>query len=245
LRNKTFIVSEIGLNHNGSHKKARELIHASFVAGADACKFQVYWSIKSCERYNFTKNQWIKLFALCEEYEMEWFCTPFDIEAVRWLDQMGMRRWKLPSNKIVLDNEYLLKEIARARNRRHTIISTGISNDVKIKELIRILGNRDTALLHCVSKYPTPEDELNLDRIVYLKEMFRCPVGFSDHSISTSAPLEAVKLGAEIIEKHITLNRNMRGPDHRASLQPNEFKQMVGDIRNYEIDNDLYSNFAN
>ncbi|MHA2039479.1 MAG: N-acetylneuraminate synthase family protein [Promethearchaeota archaeon] len=234
MHKKTFIIAEVGLNHNSNLTTAKNLIHAAHEAGVDACKFQVYWSIPSCEKYNFTKRQWTELFVLCEGWEIEWFCTPFDIEAVRWLDKMQMKRWKLPSNRLVLDNVYLLNEIARARNRQHTIISTGISNDVKIKELIRIFGNKPYTLLHCVSKYPTPESELNIDRISHLKEIFNCPVGFSDHSISTTAPLEAVKLGAEVIEKHITLDRNMDGPDHKASLMPNEFKQMVKYIRDYE-----------
>ena len=245
MRKKTFIVAEIGLNHNGRLATAQYLVYCAFYAGADACKFQVYWSIEDCKKYNFTKPQWTELFTLCECLGIEWFCTPFDIEAVRWLDKIGMRRWKLPSNKIVLNNEYLLKEIARARNRKHTIISTGISTDFQIKELTRILGNKNYSLLHCVSKYPTPENELNLYRIPYLKEMFRCPVGFSDHSISTTAPLEAVKLGAEIIEKHITLNRNMRGPDHCASLVPKEFKEMVNSIREYETRTNIFSDLSN
>ena len=243
--NRTFIVAEIGLNHNGDIKTAKNLIHFANLAGVDACKFQVYWSIPSCKKYNFTKRQWRDLFVLCEGWGMEWFATPFDLEAVKWLDKMEMCRWKLPSNKIVLEDNDLLNEIAKAKNRQSTIISTGISGNKQIKKLIDLFNDKPYALLHCVSKYPTPEHILNLGRIKYLKGIFNCPVGFSDHSTSTTAPLAAVKLGAEIIEKHLTLNRNMEGPDHVASLEPHEFAKMVKNIRNYEADNDLYSNFAN
>jgi len=232
---KIFIIAEVGLNHNGDFETAKDLIQAASDAGVDACKFQVYWSIVNMKKYNFTKRQWTALFTFCEKFGVEWFCTPFDIEAVRWLDKMGMKRWKIPSNKIVIDNEYILKEVVRAKNREYTVISTGISNDVKIKELIRLFGNKPYTLLHCVSKYPTLYKDLNLNRIAYLRAMFKCPIGFSDHSVSIIAPLEAaMQFGASMIEKHITLDRKMPGPDHCASLIPKEFEKMVTFIRKYE-----------
>jgi N,N'-diacetyllegionaminate synthase len=227
----TFIIAEIGLNHNGNLKTAKTLVAAAVHAGADAVKFQTYWSIPECEKYNFTKKQWGELFGHCGDWGIEWFSTPFDMEAVRFLDQLGMTRWKIPSNRIVVGNAYLLKGIAQARNREHTIISTGISNDREIGELIRYFKNKPYAILHCVSLYPTPIEKADLNRIAHLKAMFQCTVGFSDHSANWRLPLRAVKMGAEIIECHLTLDKDAEGPDHKASLTPSEFKKMVKSIR--------------
>jgi sialic acid synthase SpsE len=236
--NSTFIIAEIGLNHSGNLKTAKVLVNAAVDAGADAVKFQTYWSIPECEKYNFTKKQWQELFGHCSDWSVnwgvEWFSTPFDIEAVKFLDRLGMKRWKIPSNHLVVKNPQLLKAIAQARNRKYTIISTGISNDVEIRELIRHFGDKPYALLHCVSEYPTPIKKANLYRILYLKDMFDCTVGFSDHSARLMLPLKAVKMGAEIIECHLTLDKNADGPDHLSSLNPDEFKRMVKSIREFE-----------
>jgi N,N'-diacetyllegionaminate synthase len=234
-KKKVFIVAEVGLNHNGKLRTAKKLVDVAVDAGADAVKFQTYWSIKGFEHLNFTKPQWGKLFRYCESVEIKWFSTPFDLEAVEFLDSWGMDTWKIPSNNIVLNNKQLLGLIKQAKSREHTIISTGASNFIRIGELIEMFGDKKVSILHCVSKYPCPIKDLNLRRIARLKSGFNLPVGFSDHSLGVfAAPITAIEMGAEIIEKHITLSRKAKGPDHKASLEPHELKTMVQWIRGCE-----------
>jgi len=232
---KTFIVAEIGLNHNGKMNTAKKLIRIAAEAGVDAVKFQTYWNIPEYRHLGFTKFQWPVIFYYCKLYDLKWFSTPFDLEAVSFLDSQGMDTWKLPSNAIVLNDPLMLNAIQNAKSRKQTIISTGISNNDKISDLISLFDDKLVTLLHCVSKYPTPIADLNLDRIKQLRERFKIPVGLSDHSLSVfTAPIRAIEYGATVIEKHITLDRNADGPDHRASLEPTELKTMVGCIRIYE-----------
>jgi N,N'-diacetyllegionaminate synthase len=232
---KTFIVAEIGLNANGNLDTARQLVDVAIDAGADAVKFQTYWSIPEFSHLGFSKCEWLRLFLYCELNKIKWFSTPFDIEAVKFLDYWGMDTWKLPSNPIVLDNRELLGAIKRATSRKQTIISTGSSNHLEIGELIELFSDHPVTILHCVSKYPTPIKDLNLDRIDQLQKLFNVPVGFSDHSLAVFAgPIGAVEKGATIIEKHITLDRNADGPDHKASIEPAELKNIIGYIRGYE-----------
>lgn len=229
---KTFIVAEIGINHEGDIEVAKQLIDASREAGADAVKFQVFWCFPHLPR--FAKGQWMHLFAYCSTKKMPWFATPFDRDAVEFLNSQRMGTWKIPSNPHVVNNALMLEAISKAEHRKVSIISTGVSDEKEIEWVLQFLGDRSYILLHCVSEYPTSEKNLNLSRIQILQKRFGCPVGFSDHSLSVTAPLEAVKLGACVIEKHITLDRNMDGPDHKASLLPGEFKQMVDNIRGWE-----------
>ena len=167
---------------------------------------------------------------------IEWFSTPFDLQAVDFLYDLGMETWKLPSNMRVLGDPNMLDAIQYAKSRKHTIISTGISMMRDIYELTLRFNDKPVTLLHCVSKYPTPINEMNLDRIVELQKRFEVPVGLSDHSTSICCvPIDAVRLGAVMIEKHITLDRDAAGPDHLASLNPYQLKQMVRAIRGLEI----------
>ena len=235
------IVAEIGLNANGDLDTARKLVDVAIDAGCDAVKFQTYWNIPEYRHLGFSKCEWKRLFLYCELNKIKWFSTPFDLQAVKFLDDLGMDTWKLPSNKIVLGDPYMLDAIQDAKSRKHTIISTGISKMWDIYELMlrfydkQFINDSTMTLLHCVSKYPTPIDEMNLFRIGTLQKRFEVPVGLSDHSTSIFAvPIGAVKLGAVMIEKHITLDRDAIGPDHLASLNPSQLKRMVRGIRNYE-----------
>jgi len=231
IADNVFIVAEIGVNHGGNIIQAKRLVRAAKLAGANSVKFQLFSCFKHLKKYEFKKEQWMGLFAHCRLNKIDHFVTPFDRDAVRFLDRQGQTIWKIPSNSSVVNNPQLLEQIAKTKNRLLTIISTGISDDNDIQRLIGFFGDKKVVLLHCVSKYPCPIEELNLERIKHLKETFGLPVGFSDHSISVTAPFEAVKMGASIVEKHLTLNRNGGGPDDSSSLEPYEFKRMVEYIR--------------
>ena len=232
---RTLIISEIGINHNGDFKTAKKLIGASNDAGADLIKFQTYFGkFPDLRHVEFSQDEWKELFAYCTHLGKQWISTPFDGPAVEFLDELGQQTWKIPSNPAVVKNYPLLKKIAKLENCKMVFLSTGISSDSEIKETLKIFKHKNLILFHCVSKYPTPIEDVNLHRICKLEEKFGVPVGFSDHSMSVSIPVQAVKVGAIAIEKHITLSRDMDGPDHMASLEPNEFKQMVKQIRWHE-----------
>ena len=232
---KTLIISEIGINHGGDFQTAVDLIEASIDAGVDLIKFQTYFgTFPDYKHVEFNRDQWRELFEYCLIFDKRWISTPFDEAAVDFLDECGQRIWKIPSNPAVVRNPKLLRKIAQLKNCEKVILSTGISNNSEIRSTLDIFKGKNVILMHCVSKYPTPISELKLDRICHLNKTFGLPVGFSDHSLSVDAPLQAVKLGAVAIEKHITLSHDMAGPDHKASLEPKAFKQMVNHIRRYE-----------
>jgi len=231
------IVAEIGINHNGDLDTARKLVDVAIDAGCDAVKFQTFWNIPEFAHLNFSKCEWYRLILYCELQGIEWFSTPFDLEAVRFLDELGMETWKLPSNIRVLGDQDMLDNIQYSKSRKQTIISTGISNMWDIYKLMFRFNDRPVTLLHCVSKYPTPIDEMNLFRIGELQKRFGVPVGLSDHSTSIFAvPIGALKMGAVMLEKHITLDRDAVGPDHLASLNPSQLVRMVGGIRKFELE---------
>ena len=238
--NKVKIVAEIGINHGGDLDTARKLVDVAINAGCDAVKFQTFWNIPQFKHLNFSKCEWLRLFLYCERKGIEWFSTPFDLEAVRFLDELGMETWKLPSNKIVLGDTEMLDAIHQTKSRKQTIISTGISNFADIYNYQVRFDDEAVILLHCVSKYPTPIDEMNLFRIGVLQKRFEpVPVGLSDHSTSIYAvPIGAIKMGAVMIEKHITLDRDAVGPDHLASFEPFQLERMVRGIRKFELERD-------
>jgi len=232
---KTFIVAEIGLNHNGNLDTARKLVDVAVGAGVDAVKFQTYWNIPEYRHLGFSKCEWQRLFLYCELKKMKWFSTPFDVEAIRFLDGLGMDIWKLPSNKIVLHDGAMMEGIKKTKSCKQIILSTGISTFSEIEDYLFFFKGIPLTLLHCVSKYPTPIAELNLDRIEELQKRFNVPVGLSDHSSSVfAAPITAIEKGATIIEKHITLDNGAIGPDHAASLNPVALIEMVNRIHWYE-----------
>ena len=227
---KANIIADVGVNHQADPTLCKLMVMEAHNAGADYVKFQMFSTIPELRHLEFTPEAWQEIFRFCDIQGVKWFCTPFDIDAVWFLRSHRQSIWKIPSNPRVIENRALCNTIGYSPSRELTIISTGISGDKDILRLIGYFDDKPIVIMHCVSKYPTPEDELNLERIDALK-IYGHPVGFSDHSLSTKAPAEAVKLGATWIEKHFTLDRSMNGPDHQASMEPGEFAEMVGRVR--------------
>lgn len=256
---KTLIIAEIGVNHNGSVRLAKKLIIEAKNAGADCVKFQTYnpdqivtkWSPKAeyqkkndlssgqyemLKKFELKKKDFLLLKSFCEKKKIEFLSSGFSLDDIEYLRKIKVKRFKIPSGEIT--NFLYLKKIGSFN--KETILSTGMSNVNEIREAIKILiksglNKKNLTILHCVSEYPTTLKKLNLKFIPLLEKKFGFKVGFSDHSKSLIAPIVAVSLGAKVIEKHFTLNCNMKGPDHMSSLNPKEFLQMVKFIRDSEI----------
>lgn len=246
-----FIIAEAGSNHNGNIETAKNLIDAAVEAKADAVKFQIYTAEGLYSKYTpkFTKDngenpyeliksietprEWIQELAkYCKEKGILFLATPFDHEAVDILDEY-VTAYKVASFEIVdLD---LLKYIAKKG--KPVICSVGMASLCEIEEAIEAIkqgNNENIVLLHCNSLYPTPVHIVNLKAIETLKMAFKLPVGFSDHTLGVYMPVAAIALGACVIEKHYTLSRKMKGPDHPFAIEPNELKEMVQYIRDVE-----------
>ena len=238
-----FIVAEIGLNHCGDLKIALESVKVAAESGADAVKFQIF---KADELYSkkdkyyklfkaleLPREAWEKIANFAEKQNILFAASVFDEESVDLLSELDAPFFKIASGDIT--HIPLIKYIARKN--KPVILSTGMSTIGEIEEALNAIyseGNRDVILLHCVSRYPANYSELNLRAINTLKNTFKVPVGFSDHTIGILASLAAVALGANVIEKHFTINKNLPGPDHKLSLEPHEFKELVKGIRNIE-----------
>ena len=259
MKNHVFIIAEAGVNHNGDMKIAKKLIDAAVEAKADAVKFQTFIGKNSisinAEKANYQKENvgedgsqldmvrkfelpfaaFRELKAYCEDRGIMFLSTPFDMESAGFLhDDLKLEIIKIPSGEIT--NYPLLKTIGQFGGR--VIMSTGMSEIAEIRSAVEVLkqhGTSDISLLHCNTQYPTPMKDVNLRAMLQLKETFHVPVGYSDHTLGIEVPIAAAALGAEIIEKHFTLDRTMEGPDHKASLEPAELKQMVTSIRNIEL----------
>lgn len=254
---RTFIIAEAGVNHNGNLELAKKLIDAAAQAQADAVKFQTFKTenllVPAAPKAQYqrqttggSESQWEmlrglelshrahgELLAYCRQKNILFLSTPFDEESADFLDSLGVTRFKLPSGEIT--NIPFLRHVAGKR--KPIILSTGMSYLEEVRDAVNAIvaeGHRDITLLHCVSSYPAPFAELNLKAMETLKKEFALPVGLSDHSPGTEAALAAVALGAVMIEKHLTLDRNLPGPDHRASLEPHEFEALVAGIRRVE-----------
>ena len=251
-----FIIAEAGVNHNGSVELAKKLIDAAKDAGADAVKFQTFKAesvvVKDAQKAEYQKEttgegsqyEMIKKLELTEEdfreladyaekKDIMFLSSPFDKESVDLLHELDVPAFKVGSGEIT--NLPLLRYIAKKG--KPIILSTGMSTLGEIEEaldVIRSEGVEDIILLHCVSNYPARIEDVNLRAMGTLKQAFKLPVGFSDHTLGITAPIAAVALGACVIEKHFTLDRNLPGPDHKASLEPDELKEMVKDIREVE-----------
>ena len=251
------MIAEGGVNHNGDISIAKQLIDCSAEIGADAIKFQSFSAekliAKGAEKSNYQKDRTPKKQGLQEmlkalelnreqhfelqEYakkrKMLFLSTPFDENNVDLLDELDIPLYKISSGDIT--SLSFIRYIAKKQ--RPIILSTGRSTLDEIEDalsVIRAQNNQKVAILHCVSQYPAPMESLNLRAIDKMKSMFGVPVGFSDHSLGIEAPIAAVALGAVIIEKHLTIDRQLEGPDHAASLEPAEFSQMTQCIRNIE-----------
>lgn len=252
------IIAEAGVNHNGDIELARKMVDAAHTAGADYIKFQTFVPEKLVSRYAskadyqknntnsqesqlemlralaFTQEDFIQLQRYCGQVGIGFLSTPFDLESIQFLNQLQMDFWKLPSGEIT--NLPYLEAIAHTHKK--VVMSTGMCELAEIRDAIQILesnGAGEITLLHCNTEYPTPFCDVNLRAMKQMEEVFRKPVGYSDHTIGIEVPIAAAALGAEVIEKHFTLDKQMKGPDHKASLEPDELKQMVQAIRNIEI----------
>lgn len=254
---KVFIIAEAGVNHNGDIGLAKKLIDKASEAGADAVKFQSFKAeklvtkgAKKAEYQEKTTDikenqfQMIKKLELdyekhreltdyCKSKNILFLSSPFDLESIDLLDDLGLDIFKIPSGEIT--NLPYLKKIATLKKK--VILSTGMGNLGEIEkalDILRLLGTQDITVLHCNTEYPTPMEDVNLLAMNTIKDAFKVKVGYSDHTLGIEVPIAAVALGAIVIEKHFTLDKNMEGPDHKASLEPEELKEMVKSIRNIE-----------
>ena len=257
---KVFIIAEAGVNHNGSIELAKKLIDAAAEAKADAVKFQTF-KTELCVSKNAKKASYqeqttgkdesqfemIKklelnvhaheeLIKYCKFKNIMFLSTPFDSYSIELLDGFGLEIFKIPSGEIT--NLPYLRQIGRLNKK--IILSTGMANLGEVEAAINALTQSGTnheniALLHTNTQYPTPMRDVNLKAMLTMKEAFKLDVGYSDHTLGIEVPIAAAALGASIIEKHFTLDKNMQGPDHRASLEPSELKAMVEAIRNIEL----------
>lgn len=253
---RTLVIAEAGVNHNGSLETAKRLIDAAKECGADIVKFQTakldslvskYASMADYQKKNIgheesqkdmlsklllSYDDFIELADYCKKVGIRFLSTPFDIESIHFLDPM-QDIWKVPSGEIT--NYPYLVEIGKTG--KPVIMSTGMCYMNEIHDAVDVLRNngvKDITLLHCTTQYPTPINEVNLNVMTTLSKEFDCPVGYSDHTQGIEVDLAAVAMGAVVIEKHFTLDRNMPGPDHKASLEPDELKSMIDGIRKVE-----------
>ncbi|MBI1911713.1 MAG: N-acetylneuraminate synthase family protein [Deltaproteobacteria bacterium] len=249
----TYIIAEIGSNHDSDIKRAMELIKAAKDAGADAIKLQSFtaeglinnlrpdesgaWvdhpAFPILEKLTVPEQWHAELMEFCNKIGVTFLSAPFEAGRAELLNELGMEAFKLASGEIT--NEPLLKQIAGFK--KPVILSTGAAYLEEVKRAVDIIkreGNFEIALLHCASLYPPSYEDVNIRSMATLKEVFRCPVGFSDHTPGSTIPVAAVALGASIIEKHITFDRGLKGPDHPYAMEVHEFKAMVSEIRNLE-----------
>lgn len=254
---RVFVIAEAGVNHNGDIDTAKEMICRAKEADCDCVKFQTFFADdlvtkeapqaqyqvlnlgKRESQYDMLKRLELgeEAFSIlkeqCEKNDIEFMSTPFDQKSVDILERVGIKRYKMSSGDIT--NKPLLEYVALKN--KPVIISTGMSTLQEVKdavEWVEGMGNTDISLLHCTSNYPAPYAEVNMNAMVTMMRNFSYPIGYSDHTKGYEIPIMAVSMGACIIEKHFTLDKNMPGPDHKASLDYNELKKMVSQIRHIE-----------
>lgn len=227
----TFIIAEVGVNHNGSVDLAKHLLAVAKACGADAVKFQLFDAGKlgrpEIKHLELSRDNMLNLYGRCNALGIEFMCTPFDVESLEFLVPL-LKRIKISSGCI--GNVPLLT--AARDSGLPVILSTGMSHKADIARALDILGA--ATLLHCTSAYPCPLEDVNLCAMRQLFFTFNRPVGYSDHTDGILVPLAAVAMGATVLEKHLTLSRNMEGPDHIASIEPKTFAHMVFEIRSLE-----------
>ncbi|WP_422446933.1 N-acetylneuraminate synthase [Thermoanaerobacterium sp. DL9XJH110] len=256
--NNVFIIAEAGVNHNGNIETAKRMVDEAIKSGANAIKFQTFVSEKvvtvnapkaeyqkinmpstSESQYKMIKNleltydDFVKIKRYCDEKKIMFLSSPFDLQSIDFLVRIDVPYIKIPSGEIT--NLPYLKKVGRTK--KPVILSTGMSTLGEVENAVNILKNSGTEeiiLLHCTTNYPTPVEEVNLLAMITMKHAFNLMVGYSDHTRGINIPIAAVALGAKVIEKHFTLDKNMAGPDHKASLEPEEFKEMVKAIREVE-----------
>lgn len=257
---KTLIIAEAGVNHNGDIHNAFKLVDAAVEAGADYVKFQTFnpeklvskfagkaaYQIKNTGMAEESQLQMLKklelthpqhklLIQYCEKKNIRFFSTAFDLESLQYLKDIGLEMVKIPSGEIT--NLPYLRLAAKLFNK--VILSTGMADMDEIKAAVKVFTDNhvkkeDITILHCNTEYPTPMQDVNLRAMQSIQKEFGTAVGYSDHTLGIEVPIAAVALGASVIEKHFTLDKNMEGPDHKASLEPQELKAVVLAIRNIE-----------
>lgn len=254
---KTLIIAEAGVNHNGSPDLARRLVDAAKKAGADAVKFQTFQAEKLASRtarkaayqkkrtasgesqlemlraLELNTKAHRMLLSHCKKAGITFLSSPFDEESADLLESLGVSLLKIPSGEIT--NLPFLRHVAGKKI--PLILSTGMTTLGEVEEALETISSIApiaVTLLHCVTEYPAPYEQVNLLAMETLRKAFRVPVGYSDHTPGIEVPIAAVALGAAVIEKHFTLDKNLPGPDHKASLDPDEFAQMVSAIRRVE-----------
>jgi len=261
MNNLTLIIAEAGVNHNGSLDVAKQLVEAAAQAGADAVKFQTFTAdtlvskqapkaqyqtqttAKEESQYDMLKRLELDLEAhkelmrLCEERGIEFLSTPFDHHSIEVLDALGLETFKIGSGE--LTNLPYLRKIGALN--KQIILSTGMADLGEVEDALDVLTQAGTALenitvLHCNTEYPSPMPDVNLRAMQTMAVAFPgVQVGYSDHTLGVEVPIAAVALGAKVIEKHFTLDKTMEGPDHKASLEPDELEAMVTAVRNIEV----------
>ena len=254
------IIAEAGVNHNGNIENAFRLVDAAAYAGVDYIKFQTFKAEKlvsgsakkavyqiqntrnaeetqfqMLQKLELSQEQHAQLIAYCQKKNIQFFSTAFDLDSLEYLHEIGLQMVKIPSGEIT-NLPYLRKA---ARLFRQVILSTGMTTISEIKDAVSVfteagISKENIIILHCNTEYPTPMDDVNLKAMLHIQEVFGTEIGYSDHTLGIEVPIAAVALGASIIEKHFTLDKTMIGPDHSASLEPDELKSMVSAIRNLE-----------
>lgn len=258
MSDKVFIIAEAGVNHNGRVSIAKRLIDAAAASGADAVKFQTFTAenlvLENAPKAEYQKKQGVKeshfdmlknleldrpahkdLIAHCRKKGIVFMSSPFDLDSIDLLEGLGIGIFKIPSGEIT--NLPYLKKIGALKKR--IILSTGMANLGEIGAALDVLdkagtGRKDITVMHCNTAYPTPAEDVNLRAMITIKKALDVDIGYSDHTQGIEVPIAAAALGAKAVEKHLTLDRSMKGPDHAASLEPDEFKHMVTAIRNIE-----------
>ena len=256
-----YIIAEVGVNHNGSLKRAKEMIDVAASAGVDAVKFQTFLAeslvtrtaakadyqqqatdrtesqFKMLKKLELSLSDFEELKAHCEEQGVDFLSTPFDLVTIDMLVDLGVDKWKLPSGE--LTNLLYMRKIGALR--QEVILSTGMSDMDEVSAAVSVLESsgvlrEQLTLLHCNTEYPTPMHDVNLRAMQTLESAFPGlkGIGYSDHTLGIEVPIAAVAMGAIVIEKHFTLDQTLPGPDHRASLEPDDLKAMVHAIRNIE-----------
>lgn len=251
-----YIIAEAGVNHNGSFELACKLVDAAKEAGVDCIKFQTFKSANlvshtapkadyqkkttgdssqqdMLKKLELSYDEFLRLKDYCDSKEICFLSTPFDFDSIDFLNTIDMPFWKVPSGEVT-NLPYLL---AIAKTGKPVVMSTGMCEMDEIRAAVDVLeqnGTPEVTLLHCNTEYPTPFEDVNLRAMLTMKEAFGLKVGYSDHTKGIEVPVAAAALGAEVIEKHFTLDRTMEGPDHKASLEPDELTAMVSSIRHIE-----------
>ncbi|PHS33937.1 MAG: N-acetylneuraminate synthase [Sulfurovum sp.] len=260
MKNNIFIIAEAGVNHNGDIKKAKKLIDIASKSGVDAVKFQTFKTelciSKNAEKANYQKettgsnetqfdmvkklelsyHDFRALSEYCKTKNIVFLSTPFDFPSIEFLNSLGMEIFKVPSGEIT--NLPYLRHIGKLGKK--VILSTGMADIGEIEDALDILIDAGTrkdniTILHANTMYPTPMEDVNLKAMVTIGNTFDIPFGYSDHTLGIEVDIAAVAMGAVCIEKHFTLDKTMEGPDHKASLEPDELKAMVKAIRNIEL----------